>query len=94
VSRSLVIVLALLLTGACAGRRGDTSTLPVEPFAGHVTATPNSVWFVPCGAAEGARRFCVTWVDASVRQAHEANEARAPRDERASLRTLARFQDR
>jgi hypothetical protein len=69
------LVLMVMLTGACAGRQGDSSSLPVEPFAGHVTTTPTGTWFVPCGAAEGASRWWVTWVDASVRQMDEATKA-------------------
>ena len=69
------LVLTMMLAGACAGRPGDTTSLPVEPFAGHVTMTPTGTWFVPCGAAEGAPRWWVTWVDASVRQAEDAKES-------------------
>ena len=69
------LVVMVMLAGACAGRQGDTSSLPVEPFSGHVTTTPTGTWFVPCGAAEGAPRWWVTWVDASVRQVDEAKKA-------------------
>ena len=75
VSRYLIIPLMVVLLGGCAGRQGDTASLPVEPFSGHVLTAPDGTWFVPCGAAEGAARWWVTWVDASVRQAEDARKA-------------------
>jgi len=77
VNRHLIIPLALaaVLLGACAGRQGDTMSLPIEPFSGHVTTTPTGTWFVPCGAAADAAPWWVTWVDAAVRQMEDAKKA-------------------
>lgn len=69
------LMLAAALLGACAGHQGDTLSLPVEPFDGHVTVTDTGTWFVPCGASADAKPSWVTWVDAAVRQMEDAKKA-------------------
>jgi hypothetical protein len=71
----LPLVLATVLLGACAGRQGDTLSLPVEPFTGHVTVMETGTWFVPCGAVADAPPLWVTWVDGAVRQMEDARKA-------------------
>ena len=80
ISRSLLVIRliclcsAAVLAAACSARQGEIPKLTVEPLAGHVTTTATGTWFVPCGAAEGASRWWVTYVDASVRQAEQARK--------------------
>lgn len=68
------LLLALVAcSGAACSSVPDTSSLPVEEYAGHLVTEERGSWFEPCGAAAG-ERWWVTFTERSVAQIGDARE--------------------
>jgi hypothetical protein len=91
-SHRTFLAVAVLCTVGCSARGPELSELPVQEFAGHLTATADAYWFRPCTAAE--ERWWVTLTDRSVGQVRAAlDEGRINRSSPAFVRWRAALTD-